>query len=93
MRRSLSLNCKSIKPVSEFYLLQNIFSEVNKEKWGISRSILTAVIDLVSGCASAIYDVDDAVAQELAELKQVEGIHEGEQTLIVATRSQTDFYC
>jgi len=68
------------------------FFRGKQKKYGASPDpILTAVIELVSGCASAIYDVDDAVAQELAELKQVEGIHEGEQTLIVATRSQTDF--
>ena len=70
---------------------KHFFRGKQKKNGASSDPILTAVIELVSGCASAIYDVDDAVAQELAELKQVEGIHEGEQTLIVATRSQTDF--
>lgn len=70
---------------------KHFFRGKQKKNGASPDPILTAVIELVSGCASAIYDVDDAVAQELAELKQVEGIHEGEQTLIVATRSQTDF--
>ena len=70
---------------------KHFFRGKQKKNGASPDPILTAVIELVSGCASAIYGVDDVVAQELAELKQVEGIHEGEQTLIVATRSQTDF--
>ncbi len=68
------------------------FFRGKQKKNGVSPDlVLTAVIELVSSCASAISEVDDAFTEESNQLRQVEGIHEGEQTLILATRSQTDF--
>ncbi len=70
---------------------KHFFRGKQKKNGASPDPILTEVIELVSSCASAISDVDDAVTEELMQLQQVAGIHEGERALIVATRSQTDF--
>jgi hypothetical protein len=72
---------------------KHFFRGKQKKNGASPDPILTEVIELVSSCASAISDsdLDDAVTEELIQLEKVEGIHSGEQTLIVATRSQTDF--
>lgn len=75
-----------VLPTAKFF-----FQRKQKKKGAFPDEVLAAVIDLVSSCDSVIADVDDAVAEELSQLRQVEGIDEGEATLIVATRSQTDF--
>jgi hypothetical protein len=75
-----------VLPTAKFF-----FQGKQKKKGASPDQVLVAVIDLVSSCDSVIADVDDAVAEELSQLRQVEGIDEGEATLIVATRSQTDF--
>lgn len=70
---------------------KHFFRGKQKKNGASPDPVLTAVIELVSSCASAISEVDDAFTEESNQLRQVEGIHEGEQTLILATRSQTDF--
>jgi hypothetical protein len=70
---------------------KHFFRGKQKKNGASPDPVLAEVIELVSNCASAISDIDDAVTEELMQLQQVTEIHEGERALIVATRSQTDF--
>jgi len=79
-------NSLQVLPTAKFF-----FQCKQKKKGASPDEFLAAVIELVSSCDAVIADVDDAVTEELNQLKQVEGIDEGEAALIVATRSQTDF--
>ena len=79
-------NSLQVLPTAKFF-----FQRKQKKKGATPDEFLAAVIELVSSCDAVIADVDDAVTEELNQLRQVEGIDEGEAALIVATRSQTDF--
>jgi hypothetical protein len=79
-------NSLQVLPTAKFF-----FQRKQNKKGASPDEFLAAVIELVSSCVSVIADVNDAVTEELNQLRQVEGIDEGEAALIVATRSQTDF--
>ncbi|NUN65593.1 hypothetical protein HCU40_12730 [Pseudanabaena biceps] len=70
---------------------KRVFQGKQKKSGTSPDPVLAEVIELVSSCAYAISDLDDAVTEELTQLKQFQDIHVGEAALIVATRSQTDF--
>jgi hypothetical protein len=79
-------NSLQVLPTAKFF-----FQRKQKKKGASPDEFLAVVIELVSSCVSVIADVNDTVTEELNQLRQVEGIDEGEAALIVATRSQTDF--
>ena len=70
---------------------KRVFQGKQKKNGASPDPVLATVIELFSSCASAIFDLDEEVTDELTQLQQIKEIHVGEAALIVATRSQTDF--
>jgi len=75
-----------VLPTAKFF-----FQRKQKKQGDSPDLVLAQVIDLVRNCIPVNPELDAMSTEELILLKQVEGIHEGEAALIVATRSQADF--
>ena len=84
-------NSLQVLPTAKFFFQRKQKKHLLGSLSDAPDPVLNVVIELVSSCASIIADLDDTAAEELIQFQQVEGIHEGEAALIVATRSQTDF--
>ncbi|MFN5396917.1 MAG: hypothetical protein ACK5C4_04785, partial [Pseudanabaena sp.] len=66
-------NSLQVLPTAKFF-----FQRKQKKKGASPDEFLAVVIELVSSCVSVIADVNDTVTEELNQLRQVEGIDEGE---------------